>query len=115
MDAVKKAYETQAAAAWMYLPSRSARWSRSLFPEMIQTPPAVKWTRSNCRRDRRSQRHWENQTAAKLAKFVSGPVSGCAPRRLRYIPAAAIEQIKLWGQRLDVEVVAGAYGLMPRR
>ncbi len=49
-------------------------------------------------------------TAAKLAHFMqtrgdSAMLAACDTFR-----AAAIEQIKLWGQRLKVEVVAGAYG-----
>ena len=49
-------------------------------------------------------------TAAKLAHFVqtrrqTALIAACDTFR-----AAAIEQIKLWGQRLKVEVIAGAYG-----
>jgi fused signal recognition particle receptor len=49
-------------------------------------------------------------TAAKLAHFTqtrgdSAMLAACDTFR-----AAAIEQIKLWGQRLKVEVIAGAYG-----
>jgi fused signal recognition particle receptor len=49
-------------------------------------------------------------TAAKLAHLVqaqgySALIGACDTFR-----AAAIEQIKLWGQRLRIEVIAGAYG-----
>ncbi len=49
-------------------------------------------------------------TAAKLAHLVqtrgqSAMLAACDTFR-----AAAIEQLKLWGQRVQVEVVAGAYG-----
>jgi fused signal recognition particle receptor len=49
-------------------------------------------------------------TAAKLAHWVqlrgqTALLAACDTFR-----AAAIEQIKLWGQRLKVEVIAGAYG-----
>src|SRR5258707_1241032 len=49
-------------------------------------------------------------TAAKLAHFVqtrrqTALIAACDTFR-----AAAIEQIKLWGERLKVEVIAGAYG-----
>jgi fused signal recognition particle receptor len=49
-------------------------------------------------------------TAAKLAHFVqtrrqTALIAACDTFR-----AAAIEQITLWGQRLKVEVIAGAYG-----
>lgn len=49
-------------------------------------------------------------TTAKLAHYLrsrdqSAVIAACDTFR-----AAAIEQLKLWGQRLDVPVVAGAYG-----
>jgi fused signal recognition particle receptor len=52
-------------------------------------------------------------TAAKLAHAVqlrgqTALLAACDTFR-----AAAIEQIKLWGQRLKVEVIAGAYGADP--
>ena len=52
-------------------------------------------------------------TAAKLAYWVQhqgrpAVLAGCDTFR-----AAAIEQIKLWGQRLEVPVIAGAYGADP--
>jgi fused signal recognition particle receptor len=52
-------------------------------------------------------------TAAKLAHFAqtrnqSSVLAACDTFR-----AAAIEQLKLWGQRLNVPVVAGAYGADP--
>ncbi len=52
-------------------------------------------------------------TAAKLAHLLRSrgePVLLAACDTFR---AAAIEQIKLWGQRLKVEVIAGAYGADP--
>jgi fused signal recognition particle receptor len=49
-------------------------------------------------------------TAAKLARLVQarGQTALLAP--CDTFRAAAIEQIQLWGQRLKVEVIAGAYG-----
>ncbi len=49
-------------------------------------------------------------TTAKLAHYLrsrdqSAVIAACDTFR-----AAAIEQLKLWGQRLDVPVIAGAYG-----
>jgi len=49
-------------------------------------------------------------TAAKLAKFVQNRGERALLAACDTFRAAAIEQIKLWGQRLQVEVVAGAYG-----
>jgi len=49
-------------------------------------------------------------TAAKLAHLVQGRGEKALLAACDTFRAAAIEQLKLWGQRLDVEVIAGAYG-----
>ena len=49
-------------------------------------------------------------TAAKLAHLVQGRGESALLAACDTFRAAAIEQIKLWGQRLKVEVIAGAYG-----
>lgn len=49
-------------------------------------------------------------TAAKLAHLVQGRGQSVLLAACDTFRAAAIEQLKLWGQRLKVEVVAGAYG-----
>jgi fused signal recognition particle receptor len=49
-------------------------------------------------------------TAAKLAHLVQAQKKAVLLAACDTFRAAAIEQIKLWGQRLKVEVVAGAYG-----
>jgi fused signal recognition particle receptor len=49
-------------------------------------------------------------TAAKLAHFIHGRGQTALLAACDTFRAAAIEQIKLWGQRLKVEVIAGAYG-----
>ncbi len=49
-------------------------------------------------------------TAAKLAHRVQAHGRTALLAACDTFRAAAIEQIKLWGQRLKVEVVAGAYG-----
>ncbi len=49
-------------------------------------------------------------TAAKLAYLVQSQGQPAVLAACDTFRAAAIEQIKLWGQRLKVEVVAGAYG-----
>jgi fused signal recognition particle receptor len=49
-------------------------------------------------------------TAAKLAHLVQSRGQSALLAACDTFRAAAIEQIKLWGQRLKVEVVAGAYG-----
>jgi fused signal recognition particle receptor len=49
-------------------------------------------------------------TAAKLAHLVQSQRKVALIAACDTFRAAAIEQIKLWGQRLKVEVIAGAYG-----
>jgi fused signal recognition particle receptor len=52
-------------------------------------------------------------TAAKLAHLVQSQGRTAVLAACDTFRAAAIEQLKLWGQRLKVEVVAGAYGADP--
>jgi fused signal recognition particle receptor len=49
-------------------------------------------------------------TAAKLAQLVQCRGQTVLLAACDTFRAAAIEQLKLWGQRLNVEVIAGAYG-----
>jgi len=52
-------------------------------------------------------------TAAKLAHLVQSRGQTVLLAACDTFRAAAIEQLKLWGQRLNVEVIAGAYGADP--
>ncbi|MBI5384231.1 MAG: signal recognition particle-docking protein FtsY [Verrucomicrobia bacterium] len=52
-------------------------------------------------------------TAAKLAKLIQSRGETVLLGACDTFRAAAIEQIKLWGQRLDVPVIAGAYNADP--
>jgi fused signal recognition particle receptor len=52
-------------------------------------------------------------TAAKLANFVQSRGERALLAACDTFRAAAIEQLKLWGQRLKIEVIAGAYGADP--
>ena len=52
-------------------------------------------------------------TCAKLAYFAKQQGLRPALAACDTFRAAAIEQLKLWGQRLDVPVIAGAYGADP--
>ena len=52
-------------------------------------------------------------TAAKLAHLLRGRRETVLLAACDTFRAAAIEQLKLWGARLKVEVVAGAYGADP--
>jgi fused signal recognition particle receptor len=49
-------------------------------------------------------------TAAKLAHLIQSQGKTALLAACDTFRAAAIEQIKLWGQKLKVEVIAGAYG-----
>src|SRR5262249_7409700 len=49
-------------------------------------------------------------TSAKLANYIQSQKQTTLLAACDTFRAAAIEQIKLWGQRLKVEVIAGAYG-----
>lgn len=52
-------------------------------------------------------------TTAKLAHSLRGRGDTVVMAACDTFRAAAIEQLKLWGQRLNVDVVAGAYGADP--
>jgi fused signal recognition particle receptor len=52
-------------------------------------------------------------TAAKLAHHIKSRHQVSLLAACDTFRAAAIEQLKLWGQRLKVEVIAGAYGADP--
>src|SRR5262245_60532182 len=52
-------------------------------------------------------------TSAKLANFIKARGQGVVLAACDTFRAAAIEQLKLWGQKLNVEVVAGAYHADP--
>jgi len=52
-------------------------------------------------------------TAAKLASFIQSRRETALIAACDTFRAAAIEQIKLWGQRLNVPVIAGEYGADP--
>src|SRR4029079_8931674 len=52
-------------------------------------------------------------TSAKLAHYTQGQGQTAVLAACDTFRAAAIEQVKLWGQRLNVPVIAGAYGADP--
>src|SRR5205085_1305173 len=52
-------------------------------------------------------------TSAKLAYFVQKQGQASVLAACDTFRAAAIEQLKIWGQRLNVPVVASAYGADP--
>jgi fused signal recognition particle receptor len=52
-------------------------------------------------------------TSAKLAHFTRSQNKTAVLAACDTFRAAAIEQLKLWGQKLKIEVIAGAYGADP--
>lgn len=52
-------------------------------------------------------------TSAKLAHLIKGQGGSAVLAACDTFRAAAIEQLKLWGQRLDIPVIAGAYQADP--
>ena len=108
LDAVKKAYETQGGAGLDYLAIAQAEIEKSLASnkaDLLKAPSGptiVSIVGVNGT--------GKTTTAAKLAHLIqlrgqTALLAACDTFR-----AAAIEQLKLWGGRLKVEVVAGAYG-----
>jgi fused signal recognition particle receptor len=105
---VKLAYETQGTAGLDYLAIAQAAIEKSLAsnkPDLIKAargPTVVSIVGVNGT--------GKTTTSAKLAHYFQTQHKTVLLAACDTFRAAAIEQIKLWGQRLKVEVVAGAYG-----
>jgi fused signal recognition particle receptor len=108
ITAVKHAYETQGSAGLDYLAVAEAEVQKSLASnksDLIKAahgPTVVSVVGVNGT--------GKTTTSAKLAYLVQSQNKTALLAACDTFRAAAIEQIKLWGQRLEVEVVAGAYG-----
>src|SRR5271156_4423328 len=106
--AVKKAYETQGTAGLDYLAIARAEIEKSLANNkagLIKAPSGptvVSIVGVNGT--------GKTTTSAKLAHFVQSQKKTALLAACDTFRAAAIEQIKLWGTRLKIEVIAGAYG-----
>src|ERR1039458_5265661 len=106
--AVKLAYETQGAAGLDYLSVARAEIEKSLSvnqPKLREIPGGtcvVSIVGVNGT--------GKTTTAAKLAHLIQSQKKTALLAACDTFRAAAIEQIKLWGARLKVEVIAGAYG-----
>ncbi|MDD5138627.1 MAG: signal recognition particle-docking protein FtsY [Verrucomicrobiales bacterium] len=106
--AVKKAYETQGGAGLDYLAIASAEIEKSLSannPKLREIPGstcAVSIVGVNGT--------GKTTTSAKLAHYFQAHKKTVLLAACDTFRAAAIEQIKLWGARLKIEVIAGSYG-----
>jgi fused signal recognition particle receptor len=108
LEAVKKAYETQGAAGLdvFAVAEREVETglgcARAGLLQAPEGPTVVSIVGVNGT--------GKTTTAAKLAHWVQARGETTLLAACDTFRAAAIEQLKLWGQRLKVEVVAGAYG-----
>jgi fused signal recognition particle receptor len=108
LNAVKKAYETQGSAGLDYLAIAQAEIEKSLSSNKADLlkassgPTIVSIVGVNGT--------GKTTTAAKLAHLIQSRGQTALLAACDTFRAAAIEQLKLWGGRLKVEVVAGAYG-----
>ena len=107
--AVKQAYETQGSAGPGRVRHRAGRsgkksWRRTrpICVKAPHGPTVVSIVGVNGT--------GKTTTAAKLAHLIQSQKKTALLAACDTFRAAAIEQIKLWGQRLKVEVIAGAYG-----
>jgi fused signal recognition particle receptor len=108
IEAVKKSYETQGGAGLDVFAVARAEVEKSLASnksDLIAAPgglTVVSIVGVNGT--------GKTTTSAKLAHWTQSQRKTALLAACDTFRAAAIEQIKLWGQRLKVEVVAGAYG-----
>jgi fused signal recognition particle receptor len=108
IDAVKKAYESQGGAGLDIFAIAQSEVEKSLSSnknELIKTssgPTIVSIVGVNGT--------GKTTTSAKLAYFVQSQNKTALLAACDTFRAAAIEQLKLWGTRLKIEVIASAYG-----
>ncbi len=106
--AVKQAYESQGATGLDYLAVAEAEIEKSLASnkaDLLQAPSGptvVSIVGVNGT--------GKTTTSAKLAHYVQSQKNTALLAACDTFRAAAIEQLKLWGARLKVEVIASAYG-----
>ena len=111
LAAVKKAYETQGRAGLDFLEIAQREVEQSLasnqaaLAKQTTGPTVISLVGVNGT--------GKTTTSAKLAHLLKGQGHSVVLAACDTFRAAAIEQLKLWGQRLDVPVIAGAYGADP--
>jgi len=107
-DAVKQAYESQGTTGNGVFTIARAEVERNLTsskPDLLKAPSGptiVSIVGVNGT--------GKTTTSAKLAHLIQSRGQGALLAACDTFRAAAIEQLKLWGTRLEVEVIAGAYG-----
>ncbi|HWQ92215.1 MAG TPA: signal recognition particle-docking protein FtsY [Clostridia bacterium] len=108
MEAVKKSYETQGKGGADIFEVAARQVSDSFVTGQAELKPAASGPTVVSIVGVNGT--GKTTTAAKLAHLVKGRGQSVLLAACDTFRAAAIEQLKLWGQRLDVEVVAGDYG-----
>ncbi len=111
IDAVKKGYETQGGAGLDFFAVAASEIEKN-FPaassKLKETPGSlcvVSIVGVNGT--------GKTTTSAKLAHYIQSQNKTALLAACDTFRAAAIEQLKLWGQKLKIEVVASAYGADP--
>jgi fused signal recognition particle receptor len=108
ITAVKKSYETQGGAGLDFLTIAQAEIEKSLsasqpgLKKIVGAVTVVSIVGVNGT--------GKTTTSAKLAHYIQSQKQTAILAACDTFRAAAIEQLKLWGTRLKVEVIAGAYG-----
>jgi fused signal recognition particle receptor len=111
VSAVKKAYETQGTAGLDVFAIAERELESSLSSNNVQLRPSagdltvVSIVGVNGT--------GKTTTAAKLAHLIQSRGDKALLAACDTFRAAAIEQIRLWGQRLKIDVIAGEYGADP--
>lgn len=108
---VKKAYETQGRSGDAIFEIAQRVVERSLLstpPHLLEQPSGVTVVSIVG-----VNGTGKTTTAAKLAHFIQSRNQSVVLAACDTFRAAAVEQLKLWGQRLNVPVIAGAYNADP--
>ena len=111
LNAAKKAFESQGRAGLDFLEIAAREVEQSLSandPELKKLPGGVTVVSMVG-----VNGTGKTTTSAKLANLIQGRGQVAVLAACDTFRAAAIDQLKLWGERLKVPVVAGAYGADP--
>jgi fused signal recognition particle receptor len=111
LNAAKKAFESQGRAGLDFLEIAAREVEQSLSandPELKKMPTGVTVVSMVG-----VNGTGKTTTSAKLAHLIQGRKQVAVLAACDTFRAAAIDQLKLWGERLNVPVVAGAYGADP--